>query len=104
FLAVGDDREVLGRDAVTLRAVAVAAEGDAPAPGLAGGEHDAARDPGGKILLEDAAVDDFADQGCHTLAPPWAGLPSRLAVRWSDQNILRSPPRLSSPNPNGGPD
>ena len=47
-------------------------------------------DPGGEVLLEDAAVDDLADQGCHTLAPPVAGLPSRasgqgLAVRWSDQ-------------------
>ena len=35
FLRVGDDGEVLGRDAVALRAVAVAAEGDAPPAGLA---------------------------------------------------------------------
>ena len=99
FLAVGHDGEVLGRDAVTLRAVAVATEGNAPAPGLAGREHDAARDAGGKIFLKDAAVDDLADQGCHTLAPPWAGLPSRASgpvVR--PRKILRPPWTLSSPN------
>ena len=41
---------------VALRAVAVAAEGNAPAPGLAGREHDAARDAGGKIFLKDSRL------------------------------------------------
>src|SRR5262249_31225733 len=59
------DREVLGGDAVALRAVAVATEGDAPPAGLAGGEDDASTDPSGEILLEDTAVDDLAGEMRH---------------------------------------
>jgi hypothetical protein len=62
FHAVGNDREVLGGNAVTLRTVAVSAERDAPATGLAGREHDAAADSRGQVLLKDPAVDNFDDQ------------------------------------------
>src|SRR5262247_3288605 len=74
FLGVGDDREVLRGDAVALRAVAVAAERDTPPARLAGGQHDAARDARGEVLLEDAAIDDFTDQGCHSFLLELTGL------------------------------
>src|SRR5262245_11721919 len=67
FLGVGHDREVLGGDAVALRAVAVPAERDSPPARLAGRQHDPARDAGGEILLIDTAIDDFTDQGCHSV-------------------------------------
>src|SRR6185369_16895596 len=74
FLRVGHDREVLGRDAVALRAVAVPPEGDAPAAGFPSRQDDAARDTSGEVFLEDTAVYDLADQRCHT------GLLRRLLV------------------------
>src|SRR5437870_13166972 len=67
FLRVGDDREVLRGDSIPLRAVAVPADRDAPPARLARRQHDAARDTRGEVLLVDAAIDDFTDQGCHSL-------------------------------------
>ena len=69
FLGVRDDREVLGRDAVALGAVAVAAERDAPPAGLAGREHDPAADPRGEVLLEDAPVDHLDGEMRHARPP-----------------------------------
>src|SRR5215467_12807058 len=74
FLRVGDDREVFRGDAVALRAVAVAAERDAPPARLAGGQHDAAGDASGEVLLKDAAINDFTDQSCHSFLLELAGL------------------------------
>src|SRR5439155_800657 len=95
FVGVGDDREVLGRDAVALRAVAVAPEGDPPPPGLTCREHDAARDAGGEVLLEDTAVHDLANQGSHALlrALNWA------LVGWSDHKSATHDVGLSSRSP-----
>src|SRR5882724_6906555 len=67
FLGVGDDREVLRGNAVSLRAVAVPAERDAPSARLARRQNDPACDARGKVLLEDTAIDDLADQGSHLL-------------------------------------
>src|SRR5262249_10027051 len=67
FLRIGNDREVFRGDAVALRAVAVSAERDAPPARLACRQHDAAGDASGEVLLKDAAIDDFTDQGCHAL-------------------------------------
>src|SRR5439155_6044831 len=67
FLGVGDDREVLRGDAVTLGAVPVSAERDAPPARLARRQHDTARDARGEVLLEDTAVNDLTDQGSHAL-------------------------------------
>ena len=79
FLGVGDDGEVLGRDAVALRAVAVAPEGDAPPAGLARRQHDAARDAGGEVLLEDAAVHDLDRSGLpYTLLRESRGTSGRV--------------------------
>src|SRR5262249_53532246 len=63
FFRIGDDGEVLRRDAVTLWTVAVAPEGDAPPPRFSSAEHDPARDPRGQVLLEDSAIYDLTDQG-----------------------------------------
>src|SRR5262249_55185861 len=62
-LRMREGGEVLGGDAVALRTVAVAAEGDSPPPGLSSAEHDPARDPRRQILLEDSAIYDLTDQG-----------------------------------------
>src|SRR6267142_1305800 len=67
LIGVGDDREVLRGNAVTLGAVSVPAERDAPPARLARREHDPARDTRGEVLLEDAAIDDLTDQGSHSL-------------------------------------
>ena len=90
FLRVRDDGEVLGGDAVALGAVAVAAEGDAPPPGLAGGEDDAAADARGEVLLEDAAVDDLAGEVRHAFLLERAALLLSLIavlVGWSDHTL-----------------
>src|SRR5712692_6074065 len=91
FLRIRHDGEVLGRDAVALGAVPVAAEGDAPPPGLAGREHDAAADAGGEVLLEDAAIDDLAGEMGHTL-PLGVGCPAgwyrAQVVCWSERTML----------------
>src|SRR5262249_26878104 len=63
--AVRDDREVLGGDAVALRAVAVPAEGNAPPTCLACGEDDATTDSSREILLEDAAIHDLTCEMRH---------------------------------------
>src|SRR5262247_4263448 len=67
FLGVGDDGEVLRRDSVALRAVAVATERDAQPARLARRQNDAARDARREVFLEDATVDDLTDQGSHSL-------------------------------------
>ena len=71
-------------------------------PDFRADEHDAARDARREVLLEDAAVDDLTDQGCHA-APPRPGvtgeLPdcSRAMVGWSDRETIPDRPgRLSS--------
>src|SRR5262245_7141417 len=69
LLGVRHDREILGRNAVSLRAVAVAPEGDAPAASLPGREDDPPGDPGGQVLLEDAPVDHLDGEMRH-LQPP----------------------------------
>jgi hypothetical protein len=69
FLTVGDDGEVLGRDAVPLRTIAVAAEGDAPPPRLARRQHDASADAGRQVLLEDPAVDHLTREMRHCRLP-----------------------------------
>src|SRR6266511_3679668 len=52
----GDDGKVLGRNAVTLRRIAVTSERRTDFAFPAGSEHHAARDAIGKPLLKDAAV------------------------------------------------
>src|SRR4029077_14422019 len=79
FLGVGDDREILGGNAVALGAVTVAAERYAHSAGLAGRQHDAAADARREVLLEDTAVDDLTREMRHRSSSP-QGL-----VRWSDQ-------------------
>src|SRR4030095_14547156 len=85
FLRVRDDREVLGRDAVTLRTVPVASEGDPPPPGLPCGEDDAAADGRGEFLLEEAAVDALAGEVSHALPPRNAS--GESLVGWSDHSL-----------------
>ena len=110
LLGVGHDREVLGRDPVSLGAVAVPSERDAPPPGLPGREHDPAGDPRGEVLLEDAPVDDLDGEMRHArppAAPEDRG--NRVAVCWSDllPESYGETPHLSTdqiprgPNPRG---
>ena len=70
-LVAGDNGEVLGGDAVALRAVAVPAEGD---PGFSlpvRCQHDGAADVGRELFLEDSAIDDFdCEKTAHVLLPP----------------------------------
>src|SRR5712664_3477021 len=100
FLGVGDDREVLRGDAVSLRTVAVPAERDAPSARLARRQHDPARDARGQVLLEDTAIDNLADQGSHSLLlkPTKLTLLRRgalVVVSWSDQRDYGHTPALS---------
>src|SRR5713101_7946506 len=97
FLGVGDDREVLRGDAVSLRTVAVPAERDAPSARLARRQHDPARDARGQVLLEDTAIDDLADQGSHSLLLKLTLLRrgALLVVGWSDQRDYGHFPALS---------
>ena len=82
FLAVRHDGEVLGGNAVALRAVTVAAEGDAPAARLARGQDDAAADAGGQVLLADAPVDVLTGEMRHAdlLGGPEGGDGLRPAI------------------------
>src|SRR5207247_2640701 len=97
FLGVGDDREVLGGDAVALGTVAVATEGDAPSARLACREDDAAADARREVLLEDAAIYDFTREMRHRSSSRWAP-PARPSC-WSTGQTRLSP---GTPGPVNG--